>query len=398
MASPSTDLSGETIVQVIPALEQGGAERTTLEIARAVVAAGGRSLVVSEGGGLVPRLQAEGSCHVRLPVGSKNPAALLPNKKRLAALIADAGARIVHARSRAPAWPALMAARQEGAFFVTTYHGAYGGKTKLKRLYNSVMARGDVVIANSAYTEQAIREAFAGWRVLEGRRIITIPRGADIDDFAAGAVSEDRLRAAMQAFGGEDAFRVLLPGRLTEWKGQRVLIEAARLLHDGGDIPALRVVLAGATQGREAYEGELRRMIGEAGLSDVVHLAGAWDDMPAAYLWSDVAVSASTRPEAFGRVGVEAMACGRPVVASAHGGSLETVEDGATGLLVPPGDAGRLADALLSLAADPARRAAMGDAGAAHVRTRFSTEAMTDATLRVYRDLLSGGHVPRKGS
>ena len=385
---PSEPLRGACVLQVIPALETGGAERTTLEIARALVAVGARSLVASEGGGLVPRLEAEGSCHVRLPVASKNPAVMLRSRRQLRRLARDSGARIVHARSRAPAWPALWAARDLGACFVTTYHGAYKAKSRAKAFYNSVMARGDAVIANSAFTADAIRGAYGDWSFFEEHRLVTIPRGADLSDFDAGALTDER-RAAARATLGEGGYRVLLPGRLTPWKGQRVLIDAARLLREQAACPDIVVALVGSAQGRDGYEGDLRQMIETHGLQDTVRLAGHWDDMPAAYDWADVVVSASTRPEAFGRVAVEAMAMGRPVIASAHGGALETVTDEQTGLLVPPGEPTPLAQGIEALS-DAALRARLGAAGQARARARFSTEAMTSATLSVYRSLLNG--------
>ena len=396
LARPSAaGLTGACVLQVIPALETGGAERTTLEVARALVAAGARSVVASEGGGLVPRLEAEGSCHVRLPVASKNPFQMLRNRRLLRRLARDCGAGLIHARSRAPAWPALWAARDLGLPLVTTYHGAYGARGRAKAYYNSVMARGDVVIANSRFTAEAIRAAYAGWSFMDEARLVTIPRGADLSAFDPAALTEERRAAARAALGGRDGgggggFDVLLPGRLTSWKGQRVLIDAARLLRDRGQASGLTVALVGGAQGRDGYEGELRGMIEAHGLTDIVHLRGHWDDMPAAYDWADVVVSASTRPEAFGRVAVEAMAMGRPVIASAHGGALETIAEGETGILVPPGDAGALADALAGLATDPDRRARLGAAGRARARGRFSVEAMTSATLSVYKGLLDG--------
>ena len=385
------DLTGLTVCQVIPSLDTGGAERTTVEVARGIVRAGGRCVVASEGGALVDQLEAEGSRHVTLPAASKNPLVMARTRAALGRLIAEEGVGLVHARSRAPAWPALAAARGAGLPFVTTWHGAYSGRTRAKRLYNSVMARGDVSIMNSRFTAQTVCETYAGWRFFDPARLVTIPRGADLTRFDPDAVPEDRVAAAAARLGGEPALRVLLPGRLTDWKGQRVMIEAARRLQADPRTPVLRVALVGDAQGREAYEGELRAMIEQADLSRVVRLAGHWDDMPAAYAWADVVVSASTRPEAFGRVAVEAMAMGRPVVATAHGGSLETVADGETGTLVPPGDAGALAEAIGALASDPEARAAMGRRGRRRARARFSTEAMVTATLNVYASLPTAG-------
>ena len=385
------DLSGLTVCQVIPALDTGGAERTTLEVARGVLRAGGRSLVVSAGGGMVAQLEAGGSTHLKMPAASKNPLVMARMRGVLADLARREGIGLFHARSRAPAWPTLGAARAAGVPFVTTYHGAYSAKTRAKQLYNSVMARGDVAIANSAFTAEAVRETYQGWRFFDAARLVTIPRGADLGRFDADAVTSMRLGAAYERLGGEDAFRVLLPGRLTAWKGQRVLIEAARRLRGEAGLPAMRVALTGDAQGRGPYEEELTAMIEDADLGRIVKLAGHFEDMPAAYAWSDVVVSASTRPEAFGRVAVEAMAMGRPVVATAHGGSLETVADGETGTLVPPGDADALARAIGALATDPEARAAMGQAGRERARAHFSTEAMVNRTLGVYASLTNPG-------
>ena len=386
---PTHKLSEICVLQVIPALDSGGAERTTLEVARGIVAAGGRSIVASQGGRMVASLVAEGSEHIHLPMAAKSPLGMRRNRAALEALIAERGVDIVHARSRAPAWPALWAARATGAAFVTTYHGAYSGRSAPKKLYNSVMARGDVVIANSRFTRMAIEEAFGRWRFLRGREIVTIPRGADLSDFGPAALCGERREAAFGAFGGRGAVRILLPGRMTPWKGQRVLIEAARRLQMRDGLPPLHFALIGDAQGRGSYVEELKQMIAAEDIGRTVRLHGHWNDMPAAYDWSDIAVSASTRPEAFGRVAVEAMASARPVVASAHGGSLESVVDRETGRLVPPDDPGALADALGDLAGDAAMRTRMGAAGAVRARKLFSTDAMVAATLAVYEKVLA---------
>ncbi len=392
-ASDTKPLVGRTILQVIPELETGGAERTTLEVAEALIAAGAKAIVVSEGGRLVEPLEKLGATHITLPVASKNPWRIWLNRDALFDLIREHHVDIIHVRSRAPAWSALWAARAAKIPFVTTYHGIYSAKTAAKRLYNSAMARGDVVIANSAYTAQTVVETFGKASFFDAERVRVIPRGADLERFDPRQVSPARRDAAVLAFGGDhEAFRVLLPGRLTAWKGQRELIAAAGLLQRKGRVPSMRIVLLGGAQGRDDYEAELLSMIDAEGLANTVHLHGHWDDMAAAYLWADVAVSASTRPEAFGRVAAEASAMGVPVIATAHGGSLETVVDGTTGWLVTPGDPEGLADALEEACeAGATRRHAMGQAGRDRIRQHFSTKAMTDATLSVYIGLMSAG-------
>jgi glycosyltransferase involved in cell wall biosynthesis len=370
-----------TVLQVLPRLDVGGVERGALEIARAVVEAGGRALVASEGGRLAPRLEGLGAEHVGLPLAAKDPLTIAANAWRLARVIGAEGVDVVHARSRAPGWSALLAARRTGRPFVTTWHGAYSERGPLKRLYNSVMARGRPVIAISEFIAKLVVERHG----LDPARIVTIPRGADLTAFAEDQVGAQRAIAVAKAWGLVEDARpvVMLPGRLSRWKGQGDLIDAAARLRARRG-PDFLCLIVGDDGGSGLGERLLARAEA-AGALDVVRLVGHCDDMPAAYKLASVVVSASTEPEAFGRVAVEAQAMGRPIIASAHGGSLETVAPGETGWLYPPGDASALAaalDAALSLPA--AARAAMGAAGRARVAARFSTTAMQEATLAVY--------------
>ena len=238
-----------TVLQVIPALDTGGAERTTIDIAAALAARGDRALVASEGGRLEAELAAAGGVLVRMPVGSKNPASILSNALRLARLIRDEKIDIVHARSRAPAWSARLACRLTRTPFVTTFHGIYGETNAVKRLYNSVMAAGDVVIANSDFTARLIRERYA----TPAERIVVIPRGIDLVRFDPAAVDSRRREALRQTWAIGPGERVILHlARLTAWKGQRVLIEALSLAPLAGRHDVV-VVLAGDAQGRDDY-------------------------------------------------------------------------------------------------------------------------------------------------
>ncbi|HEX9647045.1 MAG TPA: glycosyltransferase, partial [Alphaproteobacteria bacterium] len=260
--------------------------------------------------------------------------------------------------------------------------GTYGHSGALKRRYNAVMAAGEVVIAISEHISRHLTAVYG----TDPARIRVIHRGVDLGRFDPAAVAPERVAALRAAWGIAGESRVvLLPGRLTRWKGQAVLVEAmARTAR--ADVAC---VLVGDAQGRERYRAELERAIRRHGLGDRVRLAGACADMPAAYLAADLVVSASTDPEAFGRIAVEAQAMARPVIATAHGAALETVADGETGWLVPPGDAEALAAALArALALDPAARAAIGRAGRARAARLFTTEAMCAKTLAVYRSLL----------
>ena len=214
--------SGLTVLQVIPELAAGGAERTTLEIVEALKAAGGRALVVSEGGRMEDELAQFGGELIRMPVKTKNPLAIHKHAGLLTQIIRQEGVDLVHARSRAPAWSALWAARRTGIPFVTTYHGAYGGKSAPKKLYNSVMARGDKVIANSDYIADHIRNTYR----LPEARLITIPRGVDTHIFDPIKADPARVSALRSELGKHDRLLFILPGRLTSWKGQMVLIDA----------------------------------------------------------------------------------------------------------------------------------------------------------------------------
>jgi glycosyltransferase involved in cell wall biosynthesis len=310
------------ILQIVPELSAGGAERTTIEMAEAITLGGGRALVISAGGRLEGELAEAGGELIRFPVRTKNPAAILFNALRLARLIRQRGVSLVHARSRAPAWSAFIAARRTRRCFVTTYHGIYNQKGRLKAYYNSVMARGDAIICNSHYTARIVRE-----RHPEAyERVGVIYRGLDPGRFDPASVSVERVRALREAWGVPPGKRiVLMPSRLTRWKGQRVLIEAAALLHARSEDGDLAFVLAGDDQGRSPYRAELEALIESRGIADRVIIAGHCEDMPAAYKAAAFTVLPSVEAEAFGRASIEAQAMGCPVIASNIGAFPETI-------------------------------------------------------------------------
>jgi glycosyltransferase involved in cell wall biosynthesis len=383
--------SRPTILQIVPHLDTGGAELSAVEIAQAVVRAGGRALVLAEAGGrLAPRVTAAGGELVAFPAATKNPIRMLANARAIARI---EGVDLIHARSRAPAWSALAAARRTRVPFVTTYHGAYGETNAAKRLYNGVMARGDVVIANSGYTADLIAQRYGTSR----QRIAVIHRGVDTRRFDPATIEVSRVTALRARWGVDDATRVVLQmARLTGWKGQGVLIEAAAQLKAAGKLQGTVVVLAGDAQGRTTYLETLRAQVAQAGLEGHVRFAGHVEDVAAAFLAAHVAVVASTEPEAFGRAAIEAAAMGCPVIATAIGAPPETVlaepaveENVATGWLVPPGHAGALASRLAgALALAGVERAAMGSRARTHVLAQFTVEAMQRRTLEVYDRLL----------
>ncbi len=375
-------MSSPAILQVLPSLQTGGVERGTVEITEAITRAGWDALVASAGGRMVAEVERVGGRHVALGLTAKDPLRILRNARSLARLITRESVAIVHARSRAPGWSAFLAARRTGAHFVTTYHGAYGEDLPLKRWYNAVMAKGELVIVASRFIAGLVQRRHG----VDPARIRIIPRGIDPEVFDP-AIRPERAERLRRLWGlPEGAPVVMLPGRLTAWKGQGTLIDAAaRLVRRDA-----RIVLVGSDQGRTAYAKGLRRRAAALGLADRLHLAGECDDMPAAFMLADVVIHASTKPEAFGRVVIEAQAMGRPVIAADLGGPVETVEDGATGWRVPPGDPVALAAAIDRVLALPdAARHAVGAAARQAVVAGCTTAAMQAATLAVYREVLA---------
>lgn len=371
---------GTTILQVLPGLGTGGVERGTIEIAAAIARAAATPLVASAGGRLVPNLERTGARHVALPLASKSPATIWRNAGRLSRLVRAAPVSLIHARSRAPAWSAFLAARRTGTPFVTTYHGAYSEGVPGKRWYNGVMARGDRVIAISRFIATLIETRHG----TDPARIRVIPRGVDTAIFDPAAVTPDRMARLLRTWRVPDGAPVIiLPARLTRWKGQGVLLEAMALLANRDTV----AVLVG--DGKPAFARELELQAHRLGIAERVRLAGACDDMPAALRLASAAVAPSTEPEGFGRTVIEAQAVGIPTIATDHGGAAETIDHLVTGWRVPPNDPAALAatlDHALSMA--PEDVAALGARARASVLARYTTAAMQAATLDVYRELL----------
>lgn len=381
------NLTGRTILQVIPAMQAGGAERTVIEVADAVVRAGGRALVASAGGRMTADLAAIGGEHIDFRTDSKAPHLIWANGTRLAKLIKDENVSLIHARSRAPGWSAYRAAKRTNTPFVTTYHGAYSGTSGLKRRYNSVMARGDMVIANSRWMAEHIAQTHR----LTANQIMIIPRGVDFAAYNPDAVSKVRQDAIRRIWGlgGENRRLVIfLPARLTEWKGQKLAIEAlAALSKEERD--GLMLVMTGEAKHKSTYTEELNALIRQNHLLDATRLRPHCKDMPAALLIADIVLAPSVRPEAFGRTAAEAAAMGRPVIAADHGGARETVVDGETGARFNPGDAKALTGAIRSLVSvGPQTRQIMGQNGRTHIQQHFSVEGLQTATLSLYTALI----------
>jgi glycosyltransferase involved in cell wall biosynthesis len=380
------------VLQVVPALEAGGAELTALELASGLAQQGHRALVASAGGRLVAELAASGAEHVKLPLASRNPLSILANAGALARVIRAEEIDIVHARSRAPAWSAWLACRRTGTPLVTTYHGAYAERGPLKRLYNSVMARGDAVIAPSRFIARLVAERHG----IPEEQVALVHDGVDLARFSPDAVAPERRAALAAAWGLAGGERVVLMlARLSPVKGQRHLIAA---MAD----PALArrddlvVVLAGGGQGRDAYAAELAGLANRLGCASRLRFVGHCADVPAALALADVAVLASVVPEALGRAAVEAQAVGIPTIVTALGAAPETVlappavaDARRTGWHVPPGDAAALASAIAqALDLAPDARAALAALARQHA-AGFELTAMVAGTLAVYEAVLA---------
>lgn len=377
-----------TLLQVVPELDTGGAEQTTIDVAHAVVRAGGKALVATRGGRMAARLEADGGRLAQMPVQTKNPLVMLGNAARLVDLIRREKVSIVHARSRAPAFSALWAAQVTKTPFVATYHGVYNAGNGLKRWYNAIMTRGDLVIANSDYT----RDHVLAEHNVDPAKMVSIPRGVDLERFNPSWVTGERvdgLRAAWGVDTKDRRVKLLLAGRLTRIKGHLLIVEAARRMAEQGTDNFL-IIFAGDDQGRVEYRQEVENAITAAGLSDHVRLVGHCDDMPAAYQICDIAMLPTTKPESFGRTAVEPQVMGKPVLASDHGGTTETVVNGETGWLVKVDDPDAWAAAMTkAIEMGGPRLAAMGQAAANRARRLYSVDAMCAATLDAYARVLA---------
>ncbi|MCE2517118.1 MAG: glycosyltransferase family 4 protein [Alphaproteobacteria bacterium] len=379
----SRELSGKVIVQILPALNHGGVERGTVEMAEAIIRAGGKAVVISSGGHLENRLRRCGAEHFTLPVDSKNPLKWPFIRGKVKTVLQACQADVVHSRSRAPAWIAMPAARALGIKVVTTIHGRFVASSIFKRLYNSIMTKSDRVITISNYVQGLVLNQFPAIK----DKTVVIHRGVDVDLFSPKAVSAQRVINIAEDMSIPDGVPVvMLPARPTAWKGMSILIEAMGMIKDK---PFL-LALVGAGDGADDFQRGLIRQIETEGLQSKVRITKSINDMPAGLMLADVVVMPSITPEPFGRVAVEASAMGCPVVAFRHGGASESLVHGVTGWLAEPVSAQSLAE-MISQALElkqRARKKLAADASA-YVHKNFTSEKMCSSTIAVYTDLLS---------
>ncbi|AIL65243.1 GT1 family glycosyltransferase [Rickettsiales bacterium Ac37b] len=370
------------ILQVLPALISGGVERGTIEITEALIKNGYRAYVVSAGGPMISALYQMGATHIKMSLESKNPFVIYKNSKLLASIIKEYNIQIIHARSRAPAWSAYLAARRTGCNFITTFHGVYKITNFIKRAYNAIMTKGQYIIAVSNYIDDHIKRNY----IVEEKNIKVIHRGVDLSYFDPNTINEHRIMQMAKKLNIQlDKPLILLPARITRWKGHLYLLQALRRLPAN----SFACIFVGSDKGHVSYRKEIKRTIAEYGLNHEVAIINNVLDMPALYMLADIVISASIEPEAFGRVVTEAQAMGRMVIATNLGGACETVLHGKTGWLVPHDDAEILyqtIEKVLKLA--PREKDIISEAARNHIRDNFSVEMMCNKTINIYKKLL----------
>lgn len=372
------------VLQVLPELNQGGVELGTIEIASELQKRGIKNFVASEGGRMEGGLERLKVKHFTLPLKTKNIFKMWLNSLRLAKIIKENGITVVHARSRAPAWSAYWAAERCGVHYMTTFHGTYGlGPRGIKKIYNKIMTFGERVIAISNHIKEHIIKNYG----TDENKIRLISRCVNMENFDVENTSAERMIKFLEENSiPADKPLVTLIGRLTNWKGQKLLIEALSKIKDMD----FHCLLIGDDQGRTQYSEELHDMIESFDMSDRYTFIRHVSDVPAAMMVSDVVLSTSIEPEAFGRIAIEGQAMGRVVVASDIGGSKETVIDGVTGKLFKSGDADDLANAVkwaLSLSGE--EREKIGANAIKNVKEHFTKQIMCDKTISVYEELIN---------
>ena len=378
------------VLQVIPKLGYGGAETGCFDIAHYLPENNCKSFIVTSGGELLKFVDRKKVKIFKLPVQSKNPLLIFINSIILIGIILLNNISIVHARSRAPAWSCLFASKLTGRKFVTTFHGTYNFKSNLKKLYNSVMVRSDLIIAGSNFIFSHIKENYSRY-LNNKKKFLVIFRGINVDYFDSSTTLESDEKKLLKQWDIEkDKKIILLPGRLTSWKGQEVFIEAINLINIEIGYEAFYAVILGSDQGRELYKKKLIRLSEQYRMSKQIRFIDHCKNMALAYKVSDIIVSASNEPEAFGRVSVEAQSMGKPIVASNIGGSNETVIDEKTGFLFESNNAKSLSKQILRvLNMDETSLKMMGIEARKNVTQRFNVEKMCFSTYSEYKRLLN---------
>ena len=378
------------VLQVIPKLGYGGAETGCYDIAHYLPENNCESFIVTSGGELLKFVDKKKVKVITLPVHSKNPLLIIFNSLALIGIILFHNISIIHARSRAPAWSCLLASKLTGRKFVTTFHGTYNFNNNFKKFYNSVMVRSNLIIAGSNFIFSHIKEKYSNYLDAE-KKLRVIFRGINVDYFdPTTKMEEDEKKLLNKWEIKKDKKIILLPGRLTSWKGQEVFIEAINLVNIDLGYEAFNVVILGNDQGRDLYKKKLIRLSEQYRMKNQIRFIDHCKDMALAYKVSDIVVSASIEPEAFGRVAVEAQSMEKPVIASNIGGSNETIIDEKTGFLFESGNAKSLSQKILKvLNLDETSLKSIGAEGRKNIIQKFNVEKMCFSTYSEYKRLLN---------
>ena len=378
------------VLQVIPKLGYGGAETGCYDIAHYLPENNCESFIVTSGGELLKFVDKKKVKVIKLPVNSKNPLLIFFNSLALIWIILYNNISIVHARSRAPAWSCYLAIILTGRKFVTTFHGTYNFESKLKKFYNSVMVKSDLIIAGSNFIFSHIKENYSNYFDVN-KRLRVIFRGINVDYFdPTTKIESDEKKLLKQWEIEKDKKIILLPGRLTSWKGQELFIEAINLVNIELGYEAFYVVILGSDQGRDLYKKKLTRLSEQFRMNNQIRFIDHCKDMALAYKISDIIVSASTEPEAFGRVAVEAQSMEKPIIASNIGGSNETIIDEKTGFLFDSGNSKSLSQKILKLLyLDETSLKLIGTEGRKNVIKKFNVEKMCFSTYSEYKKIMN---------
>ncbi len=376
------------VLQVIPRLGYGGAETGCYDLAHYLHENNCSSYIVTSGGELSKFINKKKVKLIRLPVQSKNPILILLNSIILVFLIIFLNINIVHARSRAPAWSCLIATKLTGRKFVTTFHGTYNFKTSLKKFYNSVMVKSDLIIAGSNFIFSHIKENYSNY-LKSNKKFLVIYRGINTDYFNAKKIKETDEILLKKKWNIKDNRKIiLLPGRLTYWKGQEMFIEALSKLKKNHSDKEFLAVILGSEQGRNVYKKKLIRLVDQHRLVNDVLFVDNLKLMPIAYKISNIVVSASTEPEAFGRISVEAQSMEKPIIASNIGGSKETIINERTGFLFESGNSGKLSEKIAEiLNLSDVTLNGIGTEARKNVISKFTVEKMCFSTYSEYKKL-----------
>ncbi|MDB9767126.1 glycosyltransferase family 4 protein [Candidatus Pelagibacter sp.] len=378
------------VLQVIPKLGYGGAETGCYDLAHYLPENNCSSYIVTSGGELLKFIDRKKVKVIKLPVHSKNPFLMLFNSIALIFIILLNNISIVHARSRAPAWSCLFATKITRRKFVTTFHGTYNFKNSIKRFYNSVMVRSDLIIAGSNFIFSHINQNYPKYLDLK-KRFLVIFRGINVDYFDSSTTldsEESRLISDWEVDKNKKI--ILMPGRLTAWKGQETFIEALNFVNKELGYDSFNAVILGSDQGRDIYTKKIKRLAEQYRLTSQLKFIEHCKNMPLAYKISDIVVSASVEPEAFGRVAVEAQSMEKPIIASDIGGSNETISDNVTGFLFQSGNAEALSKKIVeALQLDESRLKSIGIEGRKNIIKKFNVEKMCFSTYSEYKKLLN---------